>query len=94
MKLSEKLDLAKRVLNLAELCRNMETSHEQILPFVPPGVEGTEDATIHGMKEGDMAAPEDEPTEEDAIMEGKSLKSIKDSMTVKHEMPPAHQSSA
>lgn len=94
MKLGGKLELAKRVLNLAELCRNMENSYEQILPFVPAGVEGTEDATIHGTKESDMQGPEDEPTEEDAIMEGMSLKSIKDSMTVKHEIPPAHQSSA
>ena len=92
--LGRKLDLAKRVLNLAELCRNMENSYEQILPFVPAGVEDTEDATIHGAKEVEVQGPEDEPTEEDAIMEGKSLKSIKDSMTVKHETPPAHQASA
>ena len=42
-KLQSKLDLAKRVLELAELSRNMENTYEQILPFVPAGVEGVEE---------------------------------------------------
>lgn len=94
-KLQSKLDLAKRVLELAELSRNMENTYEQILPFVPAGVEGVEDATIHGHKEGaESSVPEEMPTEEDALMEGKSLKTIEDSMRSKDVMPPTHQSSA
>ena len=69
------------MLELAELSRNMENTYEQILPFVPAGVEGVEDSTVHGNKEGaDTDLREDMPTEEDALMEGKSLKSIEDSM--------------
>jgi len=36
--LSEKLELARRILQLAELSRKQETTNEQILPFAPPEV--------------------------------------------------------
>lgn len=94
-KLKEKLDLAKRILNLAELSRNLETTYEMILPFAPAEVEGLEDRTIHGEKN----VPEDDGnaenlSEEDAIMEGKSLKTLNESKQNKYEVPPLHQSSA
>ncbi len=105
--LKGKLDLAKKIMNLAELSRNLETTYEQILPFAPAEVEGLEDTTIHGMKAGanqendEMKSSYDELgqksteklSEEDAIMEGKSLNSMKTALEKKFEIPPAHQTS-
>jgi dynein regulatory complex subunit 2 len=92
-KLKAKLSLAQKVLNLAELSRNLETTYEQILPFVPAEVEGVQDSTIHGDKQKNEDEDEEEPSEEDAAMDGKSLKTMTESMSKKIEMPPAHQSS-
>ena len=100
--LKGKLDLARKILNLAELSRNLETTYEQILPFAPAEVEGLEDATIHGTKpshehEGDEGKYDEsegaDVSEEDAIMEGKSLNSMKTSLAKTFEMPAAHQTS-
>ena len=94
--LQSKLDLAKRMLNLAELSRSLETTYEMVLPFAPADVEGLEDSTVHGEKdqpEAEEQTSHERTDEEDAIMEGKSLKSM--SLTTKKvEPPPAHQSSA
>jgi len=91
--LKGKLDLAKDILNLAELSRNLETTYEMILPFAPAEVEGLEDRTIHGDKDK-PELKEEEPAgnEEDAIMEGRSLKTMSNS-TKAFEVPPQHQSS-
>lgn len=95
-KLKSKLDLAKQILNLAELSRNMETTYEMILPFAPAEVDGLEDSTIHGEKEvpEQEEKVEDDLSEEDAIMEGKSLQKLKDAKNKKFDVPPLHQSSA
>ena len=90
--LKGKLDLAKGILNLAELSRNLETTYEMILPFSPAEVEGLEDRTIHGDKDKPEAEAEEGGCEEDAIMEGKSFKTMEAS-NKEYEMPPAHQSS-
>jgi hypothetical protein len=93
--LKGKGDLAKRILNLAELSRNLETTYEMILPFAPADVEGLEDSTVHGEKE---VVPEQEDhaeavDAEDAIMEGRSLKAMSEGKKKKLEVPPLHQSS-
>ena len=96
-KLKGKLDTAKRILNLAELSRNLETTYEMILPFAPAEVDGLEDRTIHGDSEVPEHTDEAETenlSEEDAIMEGKSLKVMHDAKQKKFDMPPLHQSSA
>lgn len=93
-RLKGKLDMAKRILNLAELSRNVETTYEMILPFAPADVEGLEDSTIHGEKEVPEREDQlDAVNEEDAIMEGRSIKAMSEGKKKKFEMPLLHQSS-
>ena len=103
--LKGKLDLARKIMNLAELSRNLETTYEQILPFAPAEVEGLEDSTIHGIKAGpendddegkshdDSGKGGEDLSEEDAMMEGKTLHTMKTALEKKFEVPPAHQTS-
>ena len=93
--LGEKLDLAKRLLSLAELSHKLQSFPELILPFAPPEAEGAGKA--HDAKAaGGAAKPEDDESglvdEEDAIMDGKSLHSLRNTKG-KGFVPPAHQSS-
>lgn len=92
MTLGEKLDLAKRLLSLAELSHKLQSYQELILPFAPAEVEGAAEEQLGG-KTGE-GRPEDvtEYDEEDALMDGKSLHSANADKTKSH-VPPAHQSS-
>ena len=92
--LGEKLDLAKRLLSLSELSHKLQSMSQLILPFSPPEVEGlsAEDALTNGKKTSAGATDESERDEEDAFMDGKSLKSLHSDRNKSH-LPPAPQSS-
>eukprot|EP01038_Epipyxis_sp_PR26KG_P008264 gene8264-11184_t len=53
--LNEKLDVARRVIQLSELSRKMETIVEQVLPFAPPEIDETQ--TDHKLSENDSHDP-------------------------------------
>lgn len=87
------MELAKRLLSISELAQKMQSFPELILPFAPAEVEGMVDETIVGRKDGQP--PRDGTVtydEEDALMDGKSLHTLKDDHS-KSIIPPAHQSS-
>jgi hypothetical protein len=83
--LNTKLDVARRVLQLNELSRKMQSTNEQVLPFVPPEVEGARDESIFGGKKEAQSKNEGEDNEESTKSPAKAVKT---------EAPPAvHQSS-
>lgn len=88
--LTEKLELAKRVLQLSEQTRKLETVQEQVLPFAPPEVEGVRDETIYGSsRQGRGPEDEEDLDDEEPGVPGKQRSKASSLLPP----PPAHQSS-
>lgn len=88
MKLNEKLDLARRVLQLSEFCRKLETIQETVLPFdtVLNGNEGNASSSV-AEREAQLNQDENSLLEKPSEVENKQ-----DPASANMTLPPAYQS--
>jgi len=97
--LQDKLDIAKRILQLSELSRKTQTVMEQVLPFVPSEMAGTRDELIYGPqtaaanRKHDADSNEAGSSVEDDDVPEVSRSAGAPSATPAVVVPPAHQSS-
>lgn len=106
MKLNSKLDLARRVLQLSEFCRKMETIQELVLPFDVPVNENIvkdetkkkkniDDDNIKGddLENQDIVDEEEDENDVDALLEQKVVdKHLSQDNGIATVLPPNYQS--
>lgn len=102
--LSDKIEFARRIIQLSELSRKMESIHEQVLPFVPPDVDTGEQlgSSQKANNQDNGAAQDDTVLENDTNTHGKVPPITQPVPPAMHPSaniagmpygPPAHQSS-